>query len=53
MVCIYNAGSILNPNELSLESLTKILSVINENNYIKHIIIESRPEFINSTIRVY
>lgn len=50
MICIYNAGSLLNHDELSEENFTRILSTINENPHIKHVIIESRPEFINNDI---
>ncbi|HOV14690.1 MAG TPA: radical SAM protein [Spirochaetota bacterium] len=50
MVCIYNAGSILNNNEIPNEELFKILEIIKDNHYIKSVIIESRPEFINDNI---
>ncbi|AAK76918.1 hypothetical protein BJV85_003837 [Clostridium acetobutylicum] len=47
MICIYNAGSILNDNEIPREELYRILNVIKRNNDIKRVVLESRPEFIN------
>jgi hypothetical protein len=50
ILCIYNAGSILNPWEISNGQLYKILKLISENRFIKCVILESRPEFINYEI---
>lgn len=50
MICIYNAGSILNDEEISHEELIEILTIININKNIVRIVLESRPEFINSDI---
>lgn len=53
MVCIYNAGSMLNPDEMHYDDLGLILSTIDENPLIKHLIIESRPEYItDEAIRI-
>jgi len=50
IICIYNAGSILNPNEIPKSELLKIISLVNSNTYIKRIILESRPEFVTDEI---
>lgn len=50
MICIYNAGSILNDNEISNDELLEILNIVNENKDIKRVVLESRPEFINYEI---
>ncbi len=51
MICIYNAGSILNDKEMPNSELVEILKIVNKNKAnIKRIIIESRPEFINYDI---
>lgn len=47
MICIYNAGSILNDNEIKNSELIEILTMVSQNKHIKRIVIESRPEFIN------
>jgi hypothetical protein len=46
VICIYNAGSILNDNEIRNEQLFEILGIISKNPNIKRIVLESRPEFI-------
>ncbi|MFV9568053.1 hypothetical protein [Thermoanaerobacter mathranii] len=50
MICIYNAGSILNNNEVPRDELYKILEKIKDNVYIKRVILESRPEFIDREV---
>ncbi len=50
MICIYNAGSILNDKEIPNSELFEILKIVNENKNIKRIIIESRPEMIEDII---
>ncbi|MEG6567736.1 hypothetical protein V6B95_12345 [Thermoanaerobacterium saccharolyticum] len=50
MICIYNAGSILNNNEIPRDELYKILEQIKNNIYIKHVVLESRPEFIDEEV---
>lgn len=50
MICIYNAGSILNNDEISNDELLEILKIVNSNKDIKRVVLESRPEFINYEI---
>lgn len=50
VLCIYNAGSILNPNEVPTEELLRILKIVSKNSNIKRIILESRPEFVNEKL---
>ncbi len=50
IICIYNAGSILNNQEIENDELLEILKIVSQNKHIKRIIIESRPEFINHKI---
>nr|MBP3258705.1 hypothetical protein [Bacilli bacterium] len=47
VVCIYNLGSFLNVNEISLEAAKYIFSKLNEHAGVKKAIIESRAEYIN------
>lgn len=47
MLCIYNAGSLLNENEVPRDELYKIFRIINANQHIKRLVIESRPEYVN------
>lgn len=46
MICIYNAGSFLNEEEVPTVVRREIFRIVAENRYIKAMIIESRPEFI-------
>lgn len=46
MLCVYNAGSFFNNSEVPLEARQYIYKKINSINEIKHVIFESRPEFI-------
>ena len=48
MVCVYNAGSFLNDNEVPSVARKYICKKLNEIVDIKHIIFESRPEYIDS-----
>lgn len=50
MICIYNAGSILNNEEIENSDLLEMLRIVNSNKNIKRVILESRPEFINYEI---
>jgi len=50
MLCLYNSGSFLNPDELPASARTSILQMIAENEDIEHVIIESRPEFFNREV---
>jgi radical SAM enzyme (TIGR01210 family) len=46
MLCVYNSGSFLNPDELPADARRAILQAIAGNDDIERVIIESRPEFI-------
>lgn len=46
MICVYNAGSFFNDNEISPEARKSIYDMINKIPEIKHVIFESRPEHI-------
>lgn len=46
IVCIYNAGSLLSREEIRDYDFAEILKIIDADADIKHIIVESRPEFI-------
>ncbi len=46
MICVYNAGSFFNDNEISPEARKSIYDMINSIPQIKHVIFESRPEYI-------
>lgn len=48
MVCVYNAGSFFNDNEVSSEAREYIYKTLNAIGGVKHIIFESRPEYIDS-----
>jgi len=53
IVCIYNAGSLLSREEVRDYDFAEILKIIDADVNIKHIIVESRPEFITeSTMQV-
>jgi radical SAM enzyme (TIGR01210 family) len=46
VIKIFVSGSFLNPLELDIESRDKILKYLSENEHIKEIVVESRPEYI-------
>jgi len=46
IVCIYNAGSLLSREEILDYDFSEMLKIIDSNQDIKHIIVESRPEFV-------
>jgi radical SAM enzyme (TIGR01210 family) len=46
IVCIYNAGSLLSREEVRDYDFSEILKIIDSDKNIKHVIVESRPEFI-------
>jgi len=50
MICIYNAGSFLNEEEMPAIARREILQVVANNPYVKVVILESRPEFISQEI---
>ena len=47
MLCVYNAGSFFNDNEISPEARLSIYSMIDQIKEIKHVIFESRPEYLD------
>jgi archaeosine synthase beta-subunit len=50
VLCLYNLGSFLNPEEVPLEAMKEIFSSINSLKGIKKTIIESRAEYITPEI---
>lgn len=46
IVCVYNLGSFLNENEISLNAIQYIFASLNKFRNVKKVIIESRPEYI-------
>ena len=50
VVCIYNLGSLLNPNEIEIDAVKHIFSSLNSFNNIKKVIIESRAEYVDKKI---
>jgi radical SAM enzyme (TIGR01210 family) len=50
MLCLYNAGSFLNPEELPPDARRDILHCVAGNDDIEHLIIESRPEFFQPEV---
>lgn len=50
VLCIYNAGSILNNKEVPTEELLKMLEMTSKYPHIKRIVLESRPEFVDTDI---
>lgn len=46
VVCVYNLGSLLNKNEISLEAVKYIFKSLNKKSGVKKVIIESRAEYI-------
>ncbi len=49
IVCIYNAGSLLSREEIRDYDFAEILKIIDADANIKHIIVESRPEFVTES----
>lgn len=47
VVCIYNAGSLLNHDEVPEEELLTIFQIIGSFPHIRKIIIETRPEYVD------
>lgn len=45
-ICVYNAGSFFNDNEISPEARKNIYDMINKIPEIKHVVFETRPEYI-------
>jgi len=50
VICIYNAGSFLNENEIPAIARREIFQIVAKNPHIKVVTIESRPEFITKEI---
>jgi radical SAM enzyme (TIGR01210 family) len=50
MICVYNAGSFLNEEEMPVIARREIFRIIAENRHIQAVIIESRPEFITKEV---
>jgi len=48
MICIYNAGSFFNDNEVPAEAREYIYRTLNDIPEIRHVIFESRPEYISA-----
>ena len=48
-VKIFNSGSFLDTNEISIEAQTAILTMINKFESVSEVIVESRPEFVTQT----
>lgn len=50
VVCVYNLGSLLNPEEISYETVKYIFSTLNEYKGVKKVIIESRAEYVKPEV---
>ena len=50
MLCVYNSGSFLNPDEIDPETRRVIMEIIASEKAIRVIIFESRPEFITQEV---
>ena len=50
IVCVYNLGSLLNTNEISIDAIKYIFSSLNNFKGVKKVIIESRAEYVNEDI---
>lgn len=50
VVCVYNLGSLLNREEISVETVKYIFSTLNEYKGVKKVIIESRAEYVTDDI---
>lgn len=46
VVCVYNLGSLLNPEEISFKTVKYIFASLNEYKGVKKLIIESRAEYV-------
>ncbi len=47
---LYNNGSFFNENEIPIEARIYMLKKVGENNKIKSLVVESRPEYINAEV---
>lgn len=50
VVCVYNLGSLLNPEEISKETVCYIFKTLNDFKGVKKVIIESRAEYVTDEI---
>jgi hypothetical protein len=50
VVCVYNLGSLLNPEEISAETVKYIFETLNEYKGVKKVIVESRAEYVTDEI---
>ena len=50
VVCVYNLGSLLNPEEISVETVKYIFEILNAYKGVKKVIIESRAEYVTDDI---
>lgn len=50
VVCIYNLGSLLNENEISINAIKYIFSSLNQFKNVKKVIIESRAEYVKPEV---
>ena len=50
VVCLYNLGSLLNENEISLNAVRHIFSSLNSFKKVKKVIIESRAEYVTEIV---
>lgn len=46
VVCVYNLGSLLNPEEISFDTVKYIFASLNQYKGVKKVIIESRAEYV-------
>ena len=50
IVCVYNLGSLLNPNEITFNALEYIFSTLNNYKKVEKVIIESRAEYVTDEV---
>lgn len=50
VVCVYNLGSLLNTEEIGIETVQYIFSTLNEYKGVKKVIIESRVEYVKDDV---
>ena len=50
VVCVYNLGSLLNPEEISVETVKYIFETLNAYKGVKKVIVESRAEYVTDDI---
>ncbi len=50
VVCVYNLGSLLNKDEIGIDTVKYIFSTLNEYKGVKKVIIESRAEYVEDDV---